>query len=81
MQMVDLDGLLAEDHRARAVWAFVEGLDLSALYGRIRAVEGGAGRSPIDPKVLLSLWLYATVEGIGSARALDKLCEEHVAYR
>jgi transposase len=81
MQVVDLDSLLPEDHRARAVWAFVEGLDLSGLYAQIRAVEGGVGRSPIDPKILLALWLYATVEGVGSARALDKLCEEHVAYR
>lgn len=81
LEMVDLNNLLADDHRARVVWSFVEGLDLSRLYAEIRAVEGGVGRSPIDPKILLSLWLYATVEGIGSARALDKLCEEHVAYR
>jgi transposase len=81
MQVVDLDSLLGEDHRARAVWAFVEGLDLSRLYVQIKAVEGGVGRSPIDPKILLALWLYATVEGVGSARALDKLCAEHVAYR
>jgi transposase len=81
LQMVNLDGLLADDHRARAVWAFVEGLDLSELYAAIRAVEGGVGRAPIDPKILLSLWLYATVEGIGSARALNKLCGEHEAFR
>ncbi len=81
MMMTDLESLLPEDHRARSVWAFVEGLDLSKLYGEIRAIEGGVGRSPIDPKILLSLWLYATVEGVGSARALGRLCEEHVAYR
>jgi len=81
LQMVNLDNLLADDHRARAVWAFVEGLDLSELYAEIRAVEGGVGRAPIDPKILLSLWVYATVEGIGSARALDKLCGEHEAFR
>jgi len=76
-----LDGLLAPDHRARVVWAFVKGLDLSGFYGQIRAVEGHAGRPPIDPAILLALWLYATVEGVGSARALARLCEEHVAYR
>lgn len=81
MQVVDLDSLLAEDHRARAVWTFVDGLDLSGLYARIRAIEGGAGRAPIDPKIQLALWLYATVEGVGSARALARLCTEHVAYR
>lgn len=77
----DLDGLLAKDHRARGVWAFVEGLDLSAFHARIRAVEGGAGRPPIDPAILVSLWIYATAEGVGSARALARLCDEHDAYR
>jgi len=76
-----LDGLLPADHRARLVWDFVEGLDLSALHARIRAVEGHAGRPPIDPAILLALWLYATLEGVGSARALDRLCGEHDAYR
>jgi len=77
----DLESLLPEDHRARAVWEFVEGLDLSPLYGRIRSVEGHAGRPAIDPAILMALWLYATVEGVGSARALERLCEQHDAYR
>ena len=77
----DLDGLLAKDHRARGVWAFVEGLDLSAFHAQIRAVQGGAGRPPIDPAILVSLWIYATAEGVGSARALARLCDEHDAYR
>ena len=76
-----LDGLLPADHRARLVWAFVEGLDLSALHARIRAVEGHPGRPPIDPAILVALWLYATLEGVGSARALARLCTEHDAYR
>jgi hypothetical protein len=29
----------------------------------------------------LPRWLYATCEGVGSARALDRLCDEHDAYR
>jgi len=81
MQMFALNALLPDDHAARVVWEFVEGLDLSALYARIRSVEGGAGRDAIDPKILLALWLYATVDGVGSARKLDRLCTEHVAYR
>lgn len=76
-----LDGLLPPDHRARLVWDFVEGLDLSPLHDRIRAVEGHPGRPPIDPAILVSLWLYATLEGVGSARALARLCGEHDAYR
>ena len=78
---VDLEGLLPADHRARVVWEFVEGLDLTPLYGEIKAVEGHAGRPAIDPAILMALWLYATVESVGSARALARLCEEHDAYR
>jgi transposase len=81
LRPTDLEGLLPADHRAREVWAFVEGLDLTPFEDRIRAVEGHAGRPPIDPAILLSLWLYATLEGVGSARALDRLCGEHDAYR
>lgn len=76
-----LDVLIADDHPARLVWAYVEGLDLSPLYDRIKAVEGAPGRAPIDPKILLALWLYATIEGIASARQLDELCREHVAFQ
>jgi len=76
----DLDGLLAPDDPVRAVWQFVERLDLSPLYAEIRAVEGHVGRTPIDPSIHMALWLYATLEGIGSARALARLCERHAAY-
>ena len=44
-------------------------------------MEGGPGRDPIDPRILLALWLYATVEGVGSARALERLCRDHIGYR
>ena len=77
----DLESLLPADHRARLVWAFVASLDLTAFHARIKAVEGHSGRPPIDPAILVSLWLYATLEGVGSARALDRLCDEHDAYR
>jgi transposase len=81
LRSIDLDGLLGADHRARLVWAFVEGLDLEPLYREIRATEAHQGRPPIDPAILMALWLYATIEGVGSARALDRLCDEHDAYR
>ncbi|HEY1862979.1 MAG TPA: IS1182 family transposase, partial [Roseiarcus sp.] len=79
--MVDLEGLLPADHRARLVWSFVESLDLSPLYDRVLAREGEAGRPAADPAVLLSLWLYATVEGVGSARELERLAQSDAAYR
>ena len=76
-----LDALLPDDHPARTVWDYVEGLDLAPLYDRIRAMEGRPGRPPIDPKILMALWLYATIEGIGRARQLDELCGEHAAFQ
>ena len=79
--MVDLDSQLPDDHRARLVWAFVEGLDLREFYDRIKARDAVAGRPATDPQVVLAVWLYATLEGIGSARAIDRLCQQHTAYR
>lgn len=81
MRSSSLDSLLVEDHQARVVWDYVEGLDLTCLYDSIRAVEGHAGRDPIDPRILMALWLYATLDGVGAARQVDRLCEEHAAYQ
>jgi len=81
LQIVDLESLLATDHPARVVWAYVEQLDLSAALAAIKAREGEPGRPAADPKILMALWLYATIDGIGSARALAGLCETHAAYR
>jgi transposase len=80
-EVVDLESQLGEDHRARTVWEFVSGLDLTEFYDRIKARGDAPGRSATDPKLLLALWLYATLEGVGSARALNQLCERHIAYR
>ena len=77
----DLDTLLAPDHPARLVWAFVKEQDLSAFYDRIKSREGHAGRPPIDPAILLALWLYATIKAVGSARAIAEFSETDLAYR
>ncbi len=77
----DLESMLPDDHPARAIWAMLERLDLSAFYASIKAVIGHPGHPTSDPQVLLGLWVLATSEGIGSARHLDRLCEEHDAYR
>lgn len=76
-----LENLLDTDHQARLVWDFVVGLDLSPLSQLIRSVEGGPGAPATDPRILTSLWLYATLEGVGSARALNGLCVQHNAFR
>lgn len=77
----DLESLLPEGHRARLVWAYVERQDLKGFYRGIRAVEGGVGRAAIAPEILLALWLYATLDGVGSAREIARLTEAHDAYR
>ena len=76
-----LDALLPADHPARVIWAYVEGLDLATLYHAIGSVHGGSGRAATDPRILLALWLYATADGVGSARELERLCRDHVAYQ
>lgn len=81
LRPVDLDATLPPDHEARTIWRFVEQLDLSRFYAVIEAREGVPGRDATDPKLLVSLWLYATTEGVGSARELARLCESHDAYR
>lgn len=81
MRVAALDSLVSEDHKVRIVWEMVESYDLRRFYKRIEAVEGAAGRPAIDPAILVALWLYATTDGVGSARELERLCEEHLAYQ
>jgi transposase len=81
LRAVDLEALLAAEHPARVIWAYVEKLDLSALEQRVQARAHGPGQSPPSPRLLLALWLYATTQGVGSARALARLCESDDAYR
>jgi transposase len=77
----ELDATLPEDHRARIIWTVVERLDLSAFYDEIQARGGRAGHPATDPKILLALWLYATTDGVGSGRELERLCGRDDAYR
>jgi transposase len=77
----ELDATLKEDHPARVMWAVVERLDLSAFYRDIRSRGENAGRPATDPKILLALWLYATSDGVGSGRELERLCGQDDAYR
>jgi transposase len=76
-----LEDLLDTNHQARVVWDFCLGLDLETLSEPIRSREGGPGRAAIDPRLCVALWLYATLEGVGSARALTWLCSNHNAFR
>ena len=78
---VDAETLIPEDHVARAIWSYLERMELSAFYESVKSVGGGPGRPATDPQVLLALWMLATVDGVGSARRLARLCEEHNGYR
>ncbi len=81
LQPVDLDALLPPDHPARMLWAAVERLDLKDFEDAVRARKHTVGRNATDPRLLVCLWLYATSQAVASARELDRLCVEHVAYR
>jgi len=75
-----LDQMVEPDHRVRLVWKYAESCDLSPLYERIQAVEGGVGRDAVDPRLLFALWLFATIEGVSSARRLAALVERDLPY-
>ena len=77
----DLDSLIAADHQVRITWTFVEQQDFSPLYDLIRARDDRAGRPPVDPRILMALWLNATLDGVGAARELDRRCTEDIAYK
>ncbi|MGB8167837.1 MAG: IS1182 family transposase [Chthoniobacteraceae bacterium] len=81
MRWLALEQLLEPEHPARVVWGAVCGLDLGRWLGEIRAVEGSAGRDATDPRLLVALWVYATLDGVGSAREVARLCGEHLAYQ
>jgi transposase len=81
LRAMDIESLIGEDHPARVIWAYVLGLDLNELENRIKARGERPGHPAIAPRLLLALWLYATSEGVGSARALERLCTSHDAYR
>lgn len=81
MRPASLDQELPQDHPVRFVWALIEKIDFSQWLKLLRAVEGGPGRAGNDPRLLLAIWVFATVEGESSARSVDTLCREHVAYK
>lgn len=81
LRVMDIDSLIGQEHPARVIWAYVGRLDLRELEASIKAREHTPGQAPASPRLLLALWLYATSQGVGSARALARLCESHDAYR
>lgn len=76
-----LDDLIDQDHIVRLVWDYVQKLDMDSILSSIQSIKGSVGRPATDPKILLALWLFATLDGIVSARMITDYCKEHVAYR
>lgn len=81
LRPVSLDEVIGPDHLARLVWNVVERFDLTLLLDAVEAREGKPGHPQTDPQILVALWLYATLDGVGSARELARLCEQHHAYQ
>jgi transposase len=81
LRSVDVEKLVEEGHPVRAIWELVEQLDLEPFYETIEAVEGEAGRSAWDPRVLISLWLYAYSRAVSSGREIARRCEYDPAYQ
>lgn len=80
MHFYSWDQLLPQDHVARSVWRFVKSLDLQPFYADIEVSQDSPGRPAIAPEVLVGLWLLATLDGIVSARELDRRCQTDIPY-
>jgi transposase len=81
LRVVDVEKLVGEGHAVRAIWELVGKLDLRPFYAEIGALEGAAGRPAWEPQMLISLWIYAYKDGVGSAREIARRCEYHPAYQ
>lgn len=80
-QMLDVERLIEPEHPARAIWELVGRVKLEGFYAPIAAVEGAAGRTPWDPRLLVSLWIYAYSRGISSAREIARRCTYEPAFQ
>src|SRR5438034_1559580 len=80
-QMLDVERLIELEHAARAIWELSGRLKLDGFYAPIEAVEGSAGRTPWDPRLLVSLWIYAYSRGISSAREIERRCGYEPAFQ
>jgi transposase len=78
---VDVERWVEPEHVVRAIGELVGRLDLTAFAAEVRAVEGGAGRTPYDPHLLISLWIFAYSQGVSSAREVERRCAYHPAYQ
>ncbi len=81
LRPVGVEKLVDLDHPVRAIWELVGRFNLEPFYVEVESVEGVAGRPVWDPRLLISLWIYAYKGGVSSAREIARLCEYHPAYQ
>lgn len=81
LSTIDVEGLIPQEHPARAIWEFLGRLNLSGFSAEVQAYEGERGRAALDPRLLVSLWVYSYSRGIASAREIERLCEQDRAYQ
>ncbi len=75
LAQIVVEELIGPDHKARAIWELTGHLDLSRFAERLKTRESQAGRPAWEPRLLVSVWVYAYSEGIGSAREIERLME------
>ena len=75
------EDVLPADHRARVLWHLLGHLDLSPLLAEAKSVEGRQGRDVLSVRMLLTLWLYAISEGIGSGREIERRLKTDPAFQ
>src|SRR6266478_9675575 len=78
---VDVERLVGDDHAARAIWTLIGRMDLSRFYQGIESSAEEGGRPAFDPQLLISLWVYAYSQGIGSAREVARRCGYDPAFQ
>ena len=76
-----VEELIAPDHKARAIWELAGSLNLDGFAEKVKTAAGGAGRPAWDPRLLVSIWVYAYSEGIGSAREIERLLQYEPGFQ
>lgn len=76
-----LEELIPQQHEVRTLWDVVVQLDLSGFYAALQCRGSSAGRPATDPQLLVALLLWAATQGVSSCREINRLCQEHDAYR
>jgi transposase len=81
MQLCSVDELVALDHRVRVVWDAVCQMNLSLFEVSIQSRPYAQGRSANDVRVMVGLWLWATVNNVAGGRELERLCHEDITFK